>query len=270
MARAFSARSANGNAADVMLAEAANDFSGRVDLQARNAELVDRNSLVMGILNLACDLRLTSHGALNLGQGTVGGRLLAASNGGDVTQAGALVVNGGTDIAAGTGRIGLSDTGNRFSGQVQLVAAGGVAVMGATSDGMAAAANAATQVLTTAGSSQGGETGAGIAAGAAGVAGAAMGQVADLAKTQPLTISTGAPPETGEGIGLVRFELNDAAGLGVDYEVELIDSTLRIKSLSGNATGYVSRESVVEAALQALETQLALPRSRVTVAYLAL
>jgi hypothetical protein len=32
----------------------------------------------------------------------------------------------------------------------------------------------------------------------------------------------------------------------------------------------VSRESVVEAALQALETQLALPRSRVTVAYLAL
>jgi hypothetical protein len=276
----ISARTANGQAADVVLAEAANDFRGRVDLDARNAELVDRNGLVLGVSTLTGDLRLTSTGALGLGQTSVGGRLLVDSNGGDVTQSGALVVNGGIDINAGAGGISLTHQGNRLGGQVQLAADGGVTVLGVTSTGggaaenmaastaastaVRAATNAATQALTLVGTARGG------AMGASSASGTVFGGMAIAGKTQPLSVSLGEVPETGERVGQVRFMLNDTAGQGLEYEAELVGSTLRIRALSANSASAVARDLVIEAALQALESQLVVPRSRVSVAYLAL
>jgi len=89
---------------------------------------------------------------------------------------------------------------------------------------------------------------------------------------RPVSVSMGGVPEAGEVQGRVLFALADAAGRDVGYEAELVGTTLRIKARSPDAAVAASsapRERVIEAALQALETQLALPRSRVAVAYLA-
>ncbi len=65
-------------------------------------------------------LNATSQGALNLGSGSVGGDLVAASNGGLVTQTGALSVTGNTSVAAGNAGIDLSNAANSWGGSVAL------------------------------------------------------------------------------------------------------------------------------------------------------
>jgi len=262
----FNARTASGLPADVILAEAANDFVGRVDINARNAELTDRNGLALGRFTVTGNLALNSTGNLDLGQGSVGGRLLARSGGGDVTQTGALEVSGGTDIAAGAGRINLGRADNRLGGQVQLAASGGVTVLGAASAAANVAANAATQALTQAAAARGGATGS------TGSPGSVSGAMAQREAARPVSVSMGGVPEAGEVQGRVLFALANTAGRDVEYEAELVGTTLRIKARSRDAAVAASsepRERVIEAALQALETQLALPRSRVAVAYLA-
>ncbi|MCZ8074699.1 MAG: hypothetical protein O9341_11260, partial [Paucibacter sp.] len=64
---------------------------------------------------------VNSIGALNLGTGTVGGNLVAASNGGAITQAaGGLSVGGNSNLQAGAAAITLTESSNNFSGAVSL------------------------------------------------------------------------------------------------------------------------------------------------------
>ncbi len=71
------------------------------------------NSMSVGSLNA------TSGGALNLGQGTIGGTLVATSSAGPITQAGPLLVAGTSSITAGAAPITLTSA-NDFTGTVLL------------------------------------------------------------------------------------------------------------------------------------------------------
>ncbi|MGN2249706.1 filamentous hemagglutinin N-terminal domain-containing protein [Frateuria sp. GZRe14] len=104
----------------ITLTQANNEFGGAVSLTGGTTQIVDRNALVLGTLATG-DLTATSHGTLNLGKGSIGGNLVAASNGGAITQAtGGLAVGGSTAINAGSGAITLNDAANDFVGSVNL------------------------------------------------------------------------------------------------------------------------------------------------------
>ncbi|MCV2357340.1 hypothetical protein LNV09_24635, partial [Paucibacter sp. B2R-40] len=67
------------------------------------------------------NLNANSTGALNLGTGTVGGNLVASSNGGAITQAaGGLSVTGTTSANAGAAAITLTEAANNFTGAVAV------------------------------------------------------------------------------------------------------------------------------------------------------
>ncbi|MGY1520569.1 two-partner secretion domain-containing protein [Luteimonas sp. A482] len=104
----------------------ANEFEGTVSLSGGPVSVRDANALRLGTLD-ASSLQVTSAGALSLGEGVIGGSLIANSNGGSITQAGALRVDGVSTINAGSGAITLSNAGNDFRNLVNL--AGGVAVL---------------------------------------------------------------------------------------------------------------------------------------------
>jgi len=113
----------------IALSNALNNFGGAVSLRNRGAFDVaisdgvgglTLNSLSIG-RNLSAVVR-GSRGALNLGTGTIGGVLTATSNGGAITQTGALVVSGSgiSTITAGAAVITLSNEANNFVGTVAL------------------------------------------------------------------------------------------------------------------------------------------------------
>src|SRR5204863_3577357 len=79
-------------------------------------------------------LTANSTGALNLGQGNVGGALAATSGGGAITQTSALIVTGTSSINAGANTITLTQAGNDFQGAVTLSNTGANAV--AVTDGV--------------------------------------------------------------------------------------------------------------------------------------
>src|SRR5690606_36156744 len=90
-----------------------------VNLQGGTVAIRDANALALG--NLATgNLTAVSSGALSLGSGESRGMLAASSNGGAITQAGALAVAGASSIDAGTGAITLANAGNDFAGVVNL------------------------------------------------------------------------------------------------------------------------------------------------------
>ncbi|WP_043599349.1 hypothetical protein, partial [Dyella ginsengisoli] len=70
-------------------------------------------------------LTATSHGALNLGHGSVGGNLVATSNNGTITEgSGGVQVTGTSNLQAGTGAITLTDGSNHFTGAVTAAGQG--------------------------------------------------------------------------------------------------------------------------------------------------
>src|SRR5690606_35664243 len=91
---------------DIMLLDVGNDFSGVVDLAGRAGYIVDGNALTLGQLDLDM-LAVNSQGALDLGSGTITGVLDANSNGGAISQSGALTVGGTSQLDAGAGNITL-------------------------------------------------------------------------------------------------------------------------------------------------------------------
>jgi filamentous hemagglutinin family protein len=103
----------------ITLSNAGNDFGGAVHLSGGAAVVRDANALQLGTLDVA-GLTATSGGALSLGSGQVGGNLVATSQGGGITQAGALSVAGTSSIDAGAGNITLTNAGNDFAGPVGL------------------------------------------------------------------------------------------------------------------------------------------------------
>jgi len=103
----------------ITLADGNNDFVGAVNLSGGNVQITDRNALSLGTLATAA-LTAKSSGALDLGAGSITGNLLATSNGGAITQDGALAVGGTSSIDAGNGTITLVNAANNFSGAVSL------------------------------------------------------------------------------------------------------------------------------------------------------
>ncbi|MFA4197997.1 filamentous hemagglutinin N-terminal domain-containing protein [Xanthomonas perforans] len=129
----------NSSGAAIALTDADNDFQAAVSLSGGAASVRDRNALVLG--NLEVDaLDVASGAGLDLGQGRVGGALVArsgsaataqantivaqaiavpAATAAGITQQGALTVAGNSVLDAGTGAIVLDAAGNDFQGTVQ-------------------------------------------------------------------------------------------------------------------------------------------------------
>ena len=104
----------------ITLDNGANHFGGSVALAGGATRIVDSGALTLGTLATG-DLTVTSHGPLNLGSGSVGGNLIAASNGGPISQAtGGLAVTGASQFTAGTGTVTLTDPGNLLTGAVTV------------------------------------------------------------------------------------------------------------------------------------------------------
>ncbi|UGB39164.1 autotransporter-associated beta strand repeat-containing protein [Frateuria soli] len=100
-----------------------NDFQDTVDLTGGDSVITDTNALALGILDTGA-LTVTSTGSLGLGSGSIGGDLTATSQGGAITQTGALAVQGISVLDAGAGAITLGSAANHFTGAVSLTGAG--------------------------------------------------------------------------------------------------------------------------------------------------
>ena len=120
---------------DITLLQAGNDFTGVVTATGNNIRIVDTNALSAaitagGLGELTATTRsltaagttvgsLTTASGLGTSFGTtgVGGNLVAAANGGNLAQTGAVTVSGTSDLDA-TGDIVLTNGGNDFGGAV--------------------------------------------------------------------------------------------------------------------------------------------------------
>jgi len=103
---------------NITLTNGGNDFRDRVDIQAQNVAITDRNALVLGSLSVR-DGAFRTMGALNLGSGSLRS-LRAHTNGGDISQSGALTLTsdfivGTDDGAGGYGSVTLDNAGNDFN-----------------------------------------------------------------------------------------------------------------------------------------------------------
>ncbi|MBU6246143.1 MAG: filamentous hemagglutinin N-terminal domain-containing protein [Xanthomonadaceae bacterium] len=108
----------------ITLTGSGNDFGGTVNLTGSTTQITDQNALTLGTLATGA-LTATSTGALDLGIGTVGGALLATSNGGAITEgSGGVQVTGSSNLQAGTGAITLADGSNHFTGAVTAAGQG--------------------------------------------------------------------------------------------------------------------------------------------------
>ncbi|WP_022971506.1 hypothetical protein, partial [Xanthomonas maliensis] len=107
-----------GNGA-IALDAAGNDFQGLLTLSGGATRVRDANALSVGTLTTG-DLQVTSNGALNLGTGLVNGALTAASNGGAVSQSGALTVAGRASVDSAGAAIVLDAAGNDFQAALDL------------------------------------------------------------------------------------------------------------------------------------------------------
>ena len=116
----------NAGANAITLATATNNFAGAVSLAGGTTQITDSNALTLGALATGA-LNVNSSGALNLGQGSVGGALTATSNGGEISQTGALTVAGASSINAGAAGIVLMQVANDFQGAVTLMNSGNAA-----------------------------------------------------------------------------------------------------------------------------------------------
>ncbi|EGD08295.1 filamentous hemagglutinin family N-terminal domain, partial [Xanthomonas vesicatoria ATCC 35937] len=117
---------ANAGTAAIALA-GNNDFQNAVTLTGGAVQLNDRNALTLGTHNTGA-LTVTSNGALDLGQGTVNGALVASSASDGIVQTGALNITGTSTLNAGSSAITLNDANNDFAGAVTAAGSGIVLV----------------------------------------------------------------------------------------------------------------------------------------------
>ncbi|MDP1654516.1 MAG: YDG domain-containing protein [Hylemonella sp.] len=109
--------------------DGANDFKGTVNADGGNIRLKDTNALALGNVTTRGDLTLDSTGTLDLGGSTVRGDLSANTHNGNISQTGPLLVNGKTDLNAGTGGVTLTNPANNLRGGV-MVTAGSYSIVG--------------------------------------------------------------------------------------------------------------------------------------------
>jgi len=113
----------NGGSGAITLANAGNAFGGSVNLTGGATQITDGSALNLGTLSTG-DLTAISTGNLNLGSGSIGGNLAATSNGGAISQTGALTVAGTTMLNGGNGSVTLTNSGNVFTNAVTATGAG--------------------------------------------------------------------------------------------------------------------------------------------------
>ena len=113
----------NAGSAAITLTNTGNDFAGTVNLAGGATQITDASALTLGTLGTGA-LTAVSHGALNLGSGTVTGNLAATSNNGAIGQTGALHVTGSSTINAGSAAIALTNASNDFGGAVTATGTG--------------------------------------------------------------------------------------------------------------------------------------------------
>ncbi|HEY8879786.1 MAG TPA: autotransporter-associated beta strand repeat-containing protein [Roseateles sp.] len=117
----------------ITLNHASNHLNGTVTLTGGATQVRSAGALTLAALSTGA-LTAQSSGNLNLGQGTVGGNLVASSGGGAISQAGALDIAGSADIQAGAGSITLTQGGNQWGGVLSL---GGGTTQVTSSSGLA-------------------------------------------------------------------------------------------------------------------------------------
>ena len=109
----------NAGTGAITLSNANNDFVGTTSLTGGTTQITDKNALTLGTLGTGA-LTAISTGAMNVGQGSVGGNLSATSHNGAISQSGALAISGNSTINAGSGAITLTNGGNDFAGTTNL------------------------------------------------------------------------------------------------------------------------------------------------------
>ncbi|MEN9180248.1 filamentous hemagglutinin N-terminal domain-containing protein, partial [Xanthomonas vesicatoria] len=110
-------------AGNVTLQSPSNVFTGALSVTGGAVQISALDALTFGTFTVNT-LSARSGGALNLGQGTTVGTLLARSSSGGIIQAGAVTVGGASTVDAGSGAITLNNTNNDFQGAVGLTGNG--------------------------------------------------------------------------------------------------------------------------------------------------
>lgn len=109
--------SVQAGASSVTLTSSGNQWGGAVTVAGGTSQVTSGGSLTLASLAVGA-LTVNANGAVNLGQGSVGGALNVNSSGGTITQAGALDVSGTASIQGGN--ITLTQTGNQWRSPVNL------------------------------------------------------------------------------------------------------------------------------------------------------
>ncbi|MEJ1937117.1 hypothetical protein WDZ92_43545, partial [Nostoc sp. NIES-2111] len=117
--RVAGALTVNAGTASIDLRNAGNQLGGVVTLQGGSTQLQTQAGLTLGAVATG-SLTVQSHGALNLGQGTVSGALNADSGNAPITQTGDLRVTGAASFASGSGDITLPQSGNALLDALSL------------------------------------------------------------------------------------------------------------------------------------------------------
>jgi hypothetical protein len=109
----------NAGSGAITMNNAGNSLTGTLTLTGGTTRVANSVGLTLGTLRTGALTVNTTGGPLILGQGSVGGALIATSGGGAITQSGPLTVTGpGSSINAGTGSMTLSSV--LLLGQISL------------------------------------------------------------------------------------------------------------------------------------------------------
>ncbi len=106
----LTANAGSGN--DITLTNATNNFGTVAITQARDATLVDVNTMNVGAGTVSGNLTVTANGALGFSGLLSAGNLTVTMTNGAVTQSAALTVSGTANLQAGTGNVTLGSANN--------------------------------------------------------------------------------------------------------------------------------------------------------------
>jgi len=120
---AVGAASVDAGTSAIQLNRSANDFQGAVSLRGGATQVQSGGTLTLGTLHTG-NLTATSHGDLDLGEGTVAGTLNAQANGHLIKQTGALTLTGAITLNAGNAAITLDDAHNDLQGAITATGGG--------------------------------------------------------------------------------------------------------------------------------------------------
>jgi hypothetical protein len=118
---------------DIVASNAGNDFAGILTVRGDDVTIRDANTLTLGTSSATTSATLTvDTGALDLGTLTVGsGGLTATASNGNITQTGAMIISGPTNVSAPNGSITLDLALNDFIGTINADGFGNIELLDA-------------------------------------------------------------------------------------------------------------------------------------------